>query len=199
MCGICGILNFDPNAPVDPAVLRGMADLLAHRGPDGDAFYREGPVGLGHRRLAIIDLTEAAAHPLPNEDKTVWVLLNGEIYNFQSLREDLLRKGHVFRSKGDTETIVHLYEEEGAACVRRLRGMFAFALWDGRRRELLLARDRLGKKPLYYWHRPGRAFAFASEPKAFLADPAFRAEPDPAALHLYLTYQYVPAPRSAFR
>ena len=199
MCGICGILNFEPDAPVDPGVLKGMADLLAHRGPDGDGFHCEGPVGLGHRRLAIIDLSEAAAHPLPNEDRTIWVLLNGEIYNFQDLRKELLRRGHVFRSQGDTETIVHLYEEEGPACVRRLRGMFAFALWDGRRRELLLARDRLGKKPLYYWHRPGRALAFASEPKAFLADPAFRAEPDPAALHQYLTYQYVPSPWSAFR
>jgi asparagine synthase (glutamine-hydrolysing) len=199
MCGICGILNFDPAAPVDPAVLKGMADLLAHRGPDGEGFHRDGPLGLGHRRLAIIDLSEAAAHPLPNEDETVWIVFNGEIYNFQALREELLGRGHVFRSKGDTETILHLYEEEGPACVRRLRGMFAFALWDARRRELVLARDRLGKKPLCYWHRPGRGFAFASEPKAFLADPEFRAEPDPAALHLYLTYQYVPAPRSAFR
>ena len=199
MCGICGILNFDPASPVDPAVLKGMADLLAHRGPDGEGFHHDGPLGLGHRRLAIIDLSEAAAHPLPNEDETVWIVFNGEIYNFQALREDLLARGHVFRSKGDTETILHLYEEEGPACVRRLRGMFAFALWDARRRELVLARDRLGKKPLYYWHRPGRGFAFASEPKAFLAHPEFRAEPDAAALHLYLTHQYVPAPRSAFR
>jgi asparagine synthase (glutamine-hydrolysing) len=199
MCGICGILNFDPAAPADPAVLKGMADLLAHRGPDGEGFHRDGPLGLGHRRLAIIDLSEAAAHPLPNEDETVWIVFNGEIYNFQALREELLGRGHVFRSKGDTETILHLYEEEGPACVRRLRGMFAFALWDARRRELVLARDRLGVKPLYYWHRPGRGFAFASEPKAFLAHPEFRAEPDAAALHLYLTYQYVPSPRSAFR
>lgn len=199
MCGICGILTLEPAAPVDPAVLKGMADLLAHRGPDGEGFHRAGPVGLGHRRLAIIDLSQAAAQPMPNEDGTLWIVFNGEIYNFHSLRDDLLRQGHVFRSKSDTETILHLYEEEGEGCLRRLRGMFAFALWDAPRRRLLLARDRVGKKPLYYWHRPGRAFAFASEPKAFLADPEFRAEPDAEALWHFLTFQYIPSPWSAFR
>jgi asparagine synthase (glutamine-hydrolysing) len=199
MCGICGILNFDPAAPVDPAVLKGMADLLAHRGPDGEGFHREGPVGLGHRRLAIIDLSEAATQPMANEDETLWIVFNGEIYNFQSLRDDLLRRGHTFRSKSDTETILHLYEEEGEGCLRHLRGMFAFALWDGRRRRLLLARDRVGKKPLFYWHRPGRGFAFASEPKAFLADPEFRAEPDAEAIWHFLTFQYIPSPWSGFR
>ncbi|HYB74651.1 MAG TPA: asparagine synthase (glutamine-hydrolyzing) [Candidatus Sulfotelmatobacter sp.] len=199
MCGICGVLNFDPAAPVDPAVLKGMADLLAHRGPDGEGFHRHGPIGLGHRRLAIIDLSDAAAQPMANEDESLWIVFNGEIYNFQSLRDDLLRRGHTFRSKSDTETILHLYEEEGEGCLRHLRGMFAFALWDSRRRRLFLARDRVGKKPLFYWHRPGRAFAFASEPKAFVADPAFRAEPDAEALWHFLTFQYIPAPWSGFR
>jgi asparagine synthase (glutamine-hydrolysing) len=199
VCGICGVLNLDPAAPVDPAALKGMADLLAHRGPDGEGYHRAGPIGLGHRRLAIIDLSEAAAQPMANEDETLWIVFNGEIYNFQSLRDDLLRRGHHFRSKSDTETILHLYEEEGEGCLRHLRGMFAFALWDSRRRRLFLARDRVGKKPLFYWHRPGRAFAFASEPKAFLADPAFRAEPDAQALWHFLTFQYIPAPWSGFR
>jgi asparagine synthase (glutamine-hydrolysing) len=176
-----------------------MADLLAHRGPDGEGFHRDGPIGLGHRRLAIIDLSGAAAQPMPNEDETLWIVFNGEIYNFQSLRDDLLSRGHTFRSKSDTETILHLYEEEGEGCLRHLRGMFAFALWDSRRRRLFLARDRVGKKPLFYWHRPGHAFAFASEPKAFVADPAFRAEPDAEALWHFLTFQYIPAPWSGFR
>ena len=199
MCGICGVVAFDPSARVEERLLRGMAGLLAHRGPDGEGVWTNGPVGLGHRRLAIIDLSPAATQPMANEDETLWIVFNGEIYNFQSLRDGLLRRGHSFRSKSDTEVILHLYEEEGEACLQRLRGMFAFALWDRRRRRLFLARDRVGKKPLYYWHRPGRGFAFASEPKAFLADPEFRAEPDDEALWHFLTFQYVPAPWSAFR
>ncbi len=199
MCGICGVVALDPAARVEERLLRGMAGLLAHRGPDGEGVWTKGPVGLGHRRLAIIDLSEAAAQPMANEDETLWIVFNGEIYNFQGLRDDLLRRGHTFRSKSDTETILHLYEEEGEACLGRLRGMFAFALWDARRRRLLLARDRVGKKPLFYWHRPGRAFVFASEAKAFLAHPEFRAEPDAEAIWHYLTFQYVPSPWSAFR
>jgi asparagine synthase (glutamine-hydrolysing) len=199
MCGICGVVAFDPAARIEERLLRGMAGLLAHRGPDGEGVWAQGPVGLAHRRLAIIDLSEAAAQPMANEDETVWIVFNGEIYNFQGLRDDLMRRGHRFRSKSDTETILHLYEEEGDACLGRLRGMFAFALWDGRRRRLLLARDRVGKKPLFYWQRPGRALAFASEPKAFLADPEFRAEPDPEAIWHFLGLQYVPSPWSAFR
>jgi len=199
MCGICGVVAFDPAARIEERLLRGMAGLLAHRGPDGEGVWAQGPVGLGHRRLAIIDLSDAAAQPMANEDETVWIVFNGEIYNFQGLRDDLVRRGHRFRSKSDTETILHLYEEEGEACLGRLRGMFAFALWDGRRRRLLLARDRVGKKPLFYWHRPGRGLAFASEPKAFLADPEFRAEPDPEAIWHFLGLQYIPSPWSAFR
>ena len=199
MCGICGVVAFDPLAHVDEALVRRMARFLIHRGPDGEGIWTNAQVGLGHRRLAIIDLSQAAAQPMANEDGTLWIVFNGEIYNFQSLRDELLRRGHAFRSKSDTEVILHLYEDEGEACLQRLRGMFAFALWDVRRRRLVLARDRVGKKPLYYWHRPGRGLAFASEPKAFLADPEFRAEPDDEALWHFLAYQYVPAPWSAFR
>src|SRR2546426_8174836 len=149
MCGICGKLQFDDGATVDPGLVNRMMDTLSHRGPDGRGKYLSGPVGLGHTRLAIIDLN-TGAQPLSNEDKTVWVVYNGEIYNFQELRDELLGRGHVFRSTTDTEVIVHLYEEYGVESLSRLRGMFAFALWDEKQKALLLARDRIGIKPLYY-------------------------------------------------
>lgn len=198
MCGIAGRLNADPEAPVSAELLRRMAGLLHHRGPDDEGVYTDGPLGLASRRLAIIDLSPHGHMPMSNETGTVWIVLNGEVYNFQELREELVARGHRFRSRTDTEVVVHLYEEYGTACLERLRGMFAFAIWDARQQTLLLARDRLGKKPLFYCAHP-RHFSFASEPKAFLADPDLPREPDPVALHYYLTYQYVPSPYSAFR
>ncbi len=196
MCGIAGLLHFD-GRPVDPALLDRMTDVLAHRGPDGRGTHIDGPLGLGHRRLAIIDLTPDGAQPMCNEDGGVWVVLNGEIYNFQALRAELEGKGHRFRSRSDTEVLVHLWEEEGPRLVERLRGMFAFALWDARARRLLLARDRFGKKPLYY-RLDAASLRFGSEVKAILEDPAVPREPDLPALWDYLTYGYVPAPGTAF-
>ena len=198
MCGIVGICHFDPEVRLDERLLDRMTDVLSHRGPDGRGTHRDGTFGLGHRRLAIIDLSADAAQPLANEDGTIWAALNGEIYNFRELRHELVGKGHVFRSHGDTEVLVHLYEELGEGLVERLRGMFALAVWDGRRRRLLLARDRFGQKPLYY-RLTDKQLHFGSEIKAILQDPAVPREPEPLALHAYLTYGYVPAPATAFR
>ena len=198
MCGIVGKLYFDREHRVSEAELQTMADTIAHRGPDGEAVWTDGNVGLGHRRLAIIDLRAIAAQPMSNEDGSVWITFNGEIYNFKQLREDLEAKGHVFRTNSDTEAIVHAWEEYGRACVERLRGMFAFAIWDARRRTLFLARDRVGKKPLFYFAGSDR-FLFASEIKAILSDPHVPVEPDPIALDHFLALQYIPAPQTAFR
>jgi asparagine synthase (glutamine-hydrolysing) len=197
VCGIAGRLNFRTGAPVDAGLLRGMSDLLAHRGPDGEGLWHEEAVGFAHRRLAIVDLTDAARQPMTAEDPRVRVVCNGEIYNFRELRTELEARGHRFRTQSDTEVLLAAYAAHGVECLSRLRGMFAFALWDGGRRRLLLARDRTGKKPLYY-RMDGDGIAFASEPKAFLADPSFEPRPDVAALSDYLTYHYVPAPGSAF-
>ena len=196
MCGIAGILNTDA-APVSRDVLSSMTASLAHRGPDGAGMELRDSVGLGHRRLAIIDLA-GGQQPLSNEDGQVWITFNGEIYNYRELRAELEAKGHQFRTHSDTETIVHAYEEWGDACVERLRGMFAFAVLDWRRRRLFLARDQLGIKPLYYFH-DARCFAFASELQALRHVPGFRAELDLQAIDEYLWLQYIPAPRTAFR
>ena len=197
MCGIAGLLYFDRARAVDPGLLDRMTDVLAHRGPDGRGTHLDGPLGLGHRRLAIIDLSPDGAQPMSNEDGTVWVVLNGEIYNFQELRAQLLAKGHRFASKSDTEVLVHGWEEWGEKLVERLRGMFAFAIWDGRARRLFLARDRFGKKPLFYRLTP-EGIWFGSEAKAILQDPEVARVPDRLAIHEYLTYGYVPGTRSAF-
>ena len=197
MCGIAGRLNFRTGAPVDPGVLRHMGDLLAHRGPDGGVVWQEGSIGLAHRRLAIVDLSDAARQPMTAEDPRVRIVCNGEIYNFRELRAELEARGHRFHTRSDTEVLLTAYAAYGVECLFRLHGMFAFALWDGGRRRLVLARDRVGKKPLYY-RLDGDGIAFASEPKAFLAEPAFEARPDVTALSDYLTYHYVPAPGSAF-
>jgi asparagine synthase (glutamine-hydrolysing) len=197
MCGIAGILRREPDRPIEPTVLDRMTDVLAHRGPDGRGTHIDGRVGLGHRRLSIIDLSAEAAQPLANEDRSVWVVFNGEIYNFRDLRHELEGKGHVFRSRTDSEVLVHLYEEAGPRMVERLRGMFAFGLWDARRQTLLLARDRFGQKPLYY-QATARTLRFASEIKGILEDSEVAREPDLEALDQYLTYGYVPAPRTAF-
>jgi asparagine synthase (glutamine-hydrolysing) len=149
MCGIAGIVRRDPRSVVEEARVRRMRDVLRHRGPDGEGLWIEGPVGLGHRRLAIVDVA-GGSQPMTNEDGSAWIVYNGEIYNHAALRPGLETRGHAYRTRSDTETILHLYEEEGERCVERLQGMFAFALWDRSRRRLMLARDRLGIKPLYY-------------------------------------------------
>jgi asparagine synthase (glutamine-hydrolysing) len=197
MCGIAGVLYADPSRPVEKAVLRAMGRSIAHRGPDAEGFLEEPGVGLVHRRLSIIDLS-GGDQPIGNEDGSVQVVFNGEIYNFQELRAGLEARGHRFRTRSDTEVLVHLYEEEGEDLVGRLRGMFAFALWDRPRRRLLLARDRLGIKPLYLY-RDAEKFLFGSELKAILAHPGVAGAVDPAALEDYLTFGMVLGERSIFR
>ncbi|MGB6130417.1 MAG: asparagine synthase (glutamine-hydrolyzing) [Acidobacteriaceae bacterium] len=190
MCGICGKYMFDREASVPAPLIRSMADAIRHRGPDDEGFYVSGQIGLGFRRLSIIDLS-GGHQPLSNEDGTVWIVFNGEIYNYQDLRVELLQKGHTFRTQSDTEVIVHLYEEYGRDCVQRLRGMFAFAIWDERERTLFLARDRVGIKPLYY-HVHRDFIAFGSEMKAILADAAVPREVAPELIDRFLTYYYMP-------
>ena len=214
MCGIAGAVWNEPDKAVGQATLQRMIDVLRHRGPDGEGMYFDGlvaaascampasrrampGVALGHRRLAIIDLA-GGKQPLSNEDGSVWVVFNGEIYNFRELRRRLEGAGHRFRTQSDTEVLVHLYEDEGPEFLTHLNGMFALAIWDARRQQLVLARDRLGKKPLVYRHEPGRLL-FASELKSILQVPGVPREIDPQALDEYLTYQYVPHPRTIFR
>lgn len=197
MCGICGLLSLDGATPPDPAQLRAMRDALAHRGPDGEGEHLGGPVALGARRLALVDL-EHGDQPIANEDGTIHVVLNGEIYNHGALRQGLQRAGHRFATRCDTEVLVHLYEEHGPAMVERLRGMFAFALWDGRNGRLLLARDPFGIKPLLY-AADGRRLAFASELKALLRLGDVPRDLDEDALATYLSVNAVPAPRTMLR
>ena len=189
MCGICG--EYRPEGARRDVVERMMAALI-HRGPDDEGSHFDGPAGLGHRRLSIIDL-DGGRQPIANEDETIWVVCNGEIYNYRELREGLKRRGHTIRSRTDTEVIVHLYEEMGESCVEMLDGMFAFALWDRSRRKLLLARDRLGQKPLFY-ARQGQSLLFGSELKALLASGEVRREIDLEALHHYFSLRFIPAP-----
>ena len=198
MCGIAGKLFHDPARAVEAGVLDRMSAILAHRGPDDAGIHRDGPVGLVSRRLAIQDLSPAGHQPMQSLDRRFTITYNGEIYNFLLLREELERQGVQFRSRSDTEVILALYARHGPACLSRLRGMFAFALWDREARTLFAARDRVGKKPLFYYHGPGE-FVFGSEPKAILQDPDVPVAPDHTALHHYLTYGYVPAPWSAFQ
>jgi asparagine synthase (glutamine-hydrolysing) len=197
MCGICGKLFYEKHERVGDDLVQKMTDVIAHRGPDGQGHYISGPVGLGHRRLAIIDLNRGA-QPMCNEDKTVWIVFNGEIYNFQELREELLLKGHKFSSTTDTEVIIHAYEEHGVECLARLQGMFAFALWDGKNKTLFLARDRVGIKPLYYCDT-GKALVFGSEIKAMLMDADVKREINPAAIDRFLSYLYLPGEETLFR
>lgn len=197
MCGIAGRVNYLSEQPVSRELLGGMCGVLAHRGPDGSDIWTRGFAGLGHRRLAVIDLSAAGCQPMSSMDGQTWLTFNGEIYNFLELRAELEARGHCFRSQTDSEVILHAYREWGVDCLSRFRGMFAFAIWDEPSRRLFLARDRAGKKPLHYW-TDRHGIAFASEPKAFLTDPTFSATPDAEALSAYLTYQYVPAPLSAF-
>src|SRR5512145_58435 len=195
MCGICGVL--DRRRVASEPIVAAMTRTLAHRGPDAEGVHLDGPVGLGHRRLSIIDLSEAARQPLMNEDGSIGLVFNGEIYNYRELLRSLVPK-HRFRSQSDGEVIVHLYEELGDKAIRALDGMFALALWDSRERKLLLARDRVGKKPLFYHDGP-ELFAFGSEMKALLAHPDVPADRDEGAIPLFLTYGYVPTPRTFYR
>jgi asparagine synthase (glutamine-hydrolysing) len=200
MCGICGILATSDSFACDDDVVAAMRDTMAHRGPDDSGAWTspDGRVAFGHRRLSIVDLSPAGHCPMPNEDGTVWITYNGEVYNHAELRPELEAKGHVYRSHCDTETILHLYEEEGPRCVERLEGMFGFAIWDARRRELFLARDRLGIKPLYYAQPPG-GFLFSSEIKALLEHPAISPDLDEEAFQHYLTFVCTPAPLTMFK
>ena len=191
---MCGIAGFSWK---DEELVTRMADTIAHRGPDQHGVYTDEAVSLAHRRLSIIDLSEHGRQPMSNEDGSVWVTYNGEIYNFRELREALEAKGHVFRSHTDTEVIVHAYEEYGPACVQWFNGMFAFAVWDMRRRELILARDRVGVKPLYYYAKDGKLI-FASEIKAILQVPDVKREINFQALYHYVGYEFVPAPDTMF-
>ena len=195
MCGICGYVTRN-GEPVERALLQTMNDALRHRGPDGDGFFVRDNIGLAMRRLAIIDVA-GGWQPIYNETESVVVVFNGEIYNFGALRDELQSRGHIFKTHSDTEPIVHGYEEWGDAVLERLHGMFAFALWDGARQRLLIARDRMGKKPLY-WHESPRGFVFASEAKALLQIPWLERRVNAQALHHYLTLQYTPDPLTIF-
>lgn len=198
MCGIAGKVNAD-GQPVEDALLGRMCAAIAHRGPDDEGHWTgEGGVGLAMRRLQVIDL-EGGAQPMSNEDGSLWIVFNGEIYNYGELRSELEAKGHQFRSQSDTESILHLFEEEGDACFGRLRGMFALALWDVRRRRLVVARDRLGKKPFYYAQPSGQGFSFASELTALLEDTDIERQLDEKAIDEYLSYLFVPHPRTPYR
>jgi asparagine synthase (glutamine-hydrolysing) len=197
MCGISGLVYTDVSRPVDRELVRALTATLSHRGPDADGFLFGAGAALGHRRLSIIDLS-TGDQPIYNEDRTKAVVFNGEIYNFQELRADLQKHGHRFATASDTEVIVHAWEEYGDACIGRLRGMFAIALWDIPRRRLLLARDRVGKKPLYYVHDDERIL-FASELKAVLYDPAVKRAVSFEAIDDYLTFGAVPAPRTIYQ
>ena len=198
MCGICGAYYIDPERTVSAELVERMNFVQRHRGPDDEGVWVKDNVGLGQARLAIIDLSPLGHQPMCNEDGKVWITFNGEIYNYLDLRAGLVQRGHQFRSNADTEVILHLWEEKGPNLLEDLRGMFAIALWDDRQKTLFLARDRMGKKPLYYTDLPDRLF-FGSEIKAILQDPEFRAEPDLEAIKYYLTYQSVPAPFCAFK
>ncbi|HSB80584.1 MAG TPA: asparagine synthase (glutamine-hydrolyzing) [Candidatus Methylomirabilis sp.] len=197
MCGIVGIVKLDPRVPVDETRLKRMRDVLYHRGPDGEGLWIDGPVGFGHRRLAIVDVA-GGSQPMANEDESVWIVYNGEIYNHPTLRPELEKRGHRYRTRSDTETILHLYEEEGERCVERLQGMFAFALWDRARERLLLARDRLGIKPLYY-ACVGDELLFASEIKAILAAGSLSPEFNAAILPEYLATRFTSGKETFFR
>jgi asparagine synthase (glutamine-hydrolysing) len=190
MCGICGKLNFEKGASVDPSLIRAMMDTIRHRGPDDEGLHVASRVGLGFRRLSIIDLS-SGHQPISNEDDSIWIVFNGEIYNYRELRSFLVSKGHVFKTQTDTEVIVHLYEELGPQCLEKLRGMFAFAIWDENAKSLFLARDRVGIKPLYY-ALTDKTIVFASEIKAILADPAIRRNLAPEIIDRFLTFLYVP-------
>ncbi len=197
MCGICGIYNIKSGEPVSRGLIEHMTRLISHRGPDDDGVYLNGDVGLGFARLSIIDLS-GGHQPMSNETGDIWIVFNGEIWNYKTLRAELIEKGHRFRTNSDTETIIHAYEEYGVDCVARLHGMFGFAIWDSPHRRLLLARDRVGKKPLYYTYVNGD-FIFASEIKSLLCHPHIKRQADVQALADFLSIRYVPGPATLFK
>lgn len=197
MCGICGWLNFDKGQMVKKTLLEKMNTTMTHRGPDGEGVYLDNNFGMGHRRLSIIDVA-AGQQPLCNEDETIWVSFNGEVYNYVELMEMLKRKGHQFKTRSDTEVLVHLYEEKGEHLVKDLQGMFAFAIWDTRQKKLCLFRDRVGKKPLYYNYKQNQHLIFGSEIKAILASGQTNRKINYAALDQYLSFLYVPFDSSIF-
>ena len=197
MCGLAGIFDSDPSARIDTALLRRMTELLGHRGPDGDGFHVERGIGLGHRRLAIID-PASGQQPMYNEDGTVAIVFNGMIYNYQELRSDLQYRGHLFRSRCDTETIIHAWETWGPDCVNHLDGFFAFAIWDRNQQTLFLARDRLGKKPIYYATLPGGRFVFGSEMVALNTVPGISRRIRPRAVDDFFAYGYIPDPETIY-
>ncbi|MDD4004133.1 MAG: asparagine synthase (glutamine-hydrolyzing) [Elusimicrobiaceae bacterium] len=197
MCGIYGIFNYGSGQPVGAETLDGMGRAMLHRGPDDSGSFTDGGLGIGMRRLSIIDLS-TGHQPLSNEDGSLWIVFNGEIYNFHELRDALVKQGHKFRTQTDTEAIVHLYEQYGKNCVDHLRGMFAFAIWDKTRKTLFAARDRIGKKPFLYSDCGGR-FVFASEFKALFAAGGVPGETDPGAIDLFLSLQYIPSPQTVYR
>lgn len=197
MCGICGVVSFDPGSGVDSTVLKSMCSVLRHRGPDDEGYYHDEWAGLGVCRLSVIDLV-TGQQPMTNEDKSLWLVFNGEIYNYQALRLRLEERGHVFSSRSDSEVILHAYEEYGARCVDEFNGMFVFAVWDKIQRRLLIVRDRLGIKPLYF-RTEGKQLIFGSELKALLVHPRLLGEVDPIALDQFLTLEYIPAPRTILK
>jgi asparagine synthase (glutamine-hydrolysing) len=197
MCGICGFAGFGENFSLQPDILENMMHSIRHRGPDEAGHYVDAQVGLGSLRLSIIDLA-GGRQPIPNETETLWIVFNGEIYNYRELRAYLSKRGHVFRTHTDTEVILHLYEEFGTDCVQHLNGIFAFAIWDMARQELVLARDRMGIKPLYYTQAAGQ-LVFGSEMKALLRHPAVKRDIDLISLNEYLSFEYVPSPRTILR
>lgn len=196
MCGICGTFFFSRDAQVDAAEVRRMNEQIIHRGPDEDGFYLKGQVGLAMRRLSVVDLS-SGQQPISNEDGTIWIVYNGEIYNFPELKKDLESRGHRFKTRTDTEAVIHAYEEYGVDCPNKFNGMFAFAIWDSRRERLFIARDRLGKKPLYYYKDHER-LVFGSELKSLLQAKGVPRQVSKPALDLFLTFEYVPAPHSIF-
>ena len=196
MCGICGHLNSERDRPMNAALLIRMNQTLQHRGPNDEGFYADGNISMAMRRLSVIDLV-GGKQPVTNEDGTVAVTFNGEIYNFKQLRTELIQAGHRFATNSDTEVIVHAYEQWDDDALNHFNGMFAIALWDKRRERLLLARDRMGKKPLY-WHHSQEGLLWGSEAKALLAVPWIERRVNTLALHHYLTLQYVPDPLTIF-
>lgn len=198
MCGIAGIYNFKNHQKVDGELLQKMTNVIQHRGPDADGLYVNNNIGLGQRRLSIIDLSEAGRQPMFSQDRQLSIVFNGEIFNYLDYRDDLIKRGHTFHSRTDTEVIIYLYREHGEECVKYLRGMFAFGIWDEQHQQLFLARDRLGQKPLYYYC-DGQRLAFGSELKCLLEDATIPKEIDYEALYDYLLYLYIPAPKTIYK
>ena len=198
MCGITGKYNFQTQEPISSDLIKKMCDKITYRGPDDSGVYTDGPIGLGHRRLSILDLSELGHQPMASIDRNIWIVFNGEIYNFQSLRKDLIEKGYAFKSDCDTEVIIYPYQEYGEDCLKYLTGMFAFAIWDKKKSTLFLARDRIGKKPLFYYY-DRKTILFASEIKSILTDPMVKKEINHEAFYDYFKYLYVPDPKTIYK